>query len=184
MFAWILKQNAVNLSSIGSTTRSSAPTARGEGALATRKSSNSCTPTVLYAEPKNTGANSPRRYASLSNFGYTSSAISRSSASLPLTSLGRWSNANTLSNFRPCPFAHVTGVTLICNSRSTSSIRSNGSLPSRSILFMNTITGVLRIRQTSIRRRVCVSTPLAESITTIALSTAVSVRNVSSAKSW
>ena len=184
MFAWILKQNAVNLSSIGSTVRSSAVTGRGLGAFSTKKSNNSCTPTVLYAEPKNTGANSPRRYASLSNSGYTPSTISRSSANFPLTSFGRWLSAKTDSNFKPCPFAHETGVTLICNSRSTSSIRSNGSLPSRSILFMNTITGVLRMRHTSIRRRVWVSTPLAESMTTIAESTAVKVRNVSSAKSW
>ena len=49
---------------------------------------------------------------------------------------------------------------------------------------MNTITGVLRMRQTSISLRVCASTPLAESMTMITLSTAVRVLKVSSAKSW
>lgn len=49
-------------------------------------------------------------------------------------------------------------------------------LARRSSLLTKTMTGVLRIRHTSINLRVCVSTPLAPSITMITLSTAVSVR--------
>ena len=41
---------------------------------------------------------------------------------------------------------------------------------------MKMMTGVSRIRHTSIRRSVCASTPLTQSITRITLSTAVSVR--------
>lgn len=78
----------------------------------------------------------------------------------------------------------LSGRTFICSSVSSSSRRSNGSFPSRSILLTNTMTGVFRIRQTVISFRVCVSTPFAASTTMIALSTAVSVRKVSSAKSW
>lgn len=48
---------------------------------------------------------------------------------------------------------------------------------------MKTITGVERMRQTSISLRVCDSTPLAPSMTMMTESTAVSVRKVSSAKS-
>ena len=66
---------------------------------------------------------------------------------------------------------------------STSSNRSVGSRPSRSILLMKTITGVLRMRQTSMRRSVWGSTPFTQSMTKITLSTAVSVLYVSSAKS-
>ena len=84
----------------------------------------------------------------------------------------------------PISIGQLNGRTFICNSSSISSSKSKGSLPSRSILLTKTITGVLRIRQTSINLRVCASTPLAISITIITLSTAVKVRNVSSAKSW
>ena len=42
---------------------------------------------------------------------------------------------------------HERGRTLICNSCSNSSRRSKGFLPSRSILLMKMMTGVLRIRQ-------------------------------------
>ena len=56
-----MKQKPVNLSSMGSTLRSTASTGRGEGAIRTKHSSNSFTPKVLSAEPKNTGANSPAR---------------------------------------------------------------------------------------------------------------------------
>ena len=70
------------------------------------------------------------------------------------------------------------------SSASSSSRRSKGFLPSRSILLTKIITGVLRIVQTCMSLRVCASTPLAESTTMITLSTAVSVRKVSSAKSW
>ena len=59
---------------------------------------------------------------------------------------------------------------------STSSKRSVGSRPSRSILLMKTMTGVLRMRQTSINRSVWGSTPFTQSITKMTLSTAVKVR--------
>ena len=48
---------------------------------------------------------------------------------------------------------------------------------------MNTIIGISLMRQTSTSFSVCSSTPLATSTTTITLSTAVNVLNVSSAKS-
>ena len=50
------------------------------------------------------------------------------------------------------------------------------SLEGRSSLLMKTITGVERIRHTSISLRVCDSTPLAPSMTMMTESTAVSVR--------
>jgi len=59
---------------------------------------------------------------------------------------------------------------------SISSSRSRGSRTSRSSLLMKVRMGVLRARQTSIRRRVWASTPLAASITIRAASTAVSTR--------
>ena len=65
----------------------------------------------------------------------------------------------------------------------TSSSRSNGSRPSRSTLLMKVMIGTSRRRQTSNNLRVCASMPLAASITITALSTAVSVRYVSSEKS-
>ena len=87
-------------------------------------------------------------------------------------------------NFAPILMGQLNGRTEIFNSDSSSSRISNGSRPSRSNLFTNIITGVLRIRHTSISLRVCCSTPLATSTTIITLSTAVNVRYVSSAKSW
>ena len=50
-----------------------------------------------------------------------------------------------------------------------------GELVDRNLL-MNTITGVLRMRQTSNSLRVCGSTPFAQSIIITTLSTAVRVR--------
>ena len=81
------------------------------------------------------------------------------------------------------PIGQVSGRVWIPSSRSSSSNRANGSRPSRSNLLMNTITGVLRIRQTFMSFRVCSSTPFAQSITRMTLSTAVRVLYVSSAKS-
>ena len=67
---------------------------------------------------------------------------------------------------------------------SISSMSASGSRTSRSSLLMNVMIGMRRARQTSSRRRVCGSTPLAASITISAASTAVSTRYVSSEKSW
>jgi hypothetical protein len=51
-------------------------------------------------------------------------------------------------------------------------------------LLTNVTIGVPRMRQTSNSLRVCASTPLAASISITAQSAAVSVRYVSSLKSW
>ena len=61
--------------------------------------------------------------------------------------------------------------------------RSNGSRPSRSSLLTKVRMGVSRIRQTSMSCRVRLSTPLTESMTMRAESTAVRTRKVSSEKS-
>ena len=49
--------------------RSSAFVGRGLGAISTKQLSSSCTPKLLSAEPKNTGATSALRYWSTSNSG-------------------------------------------------------------------------------------------------------------------
>ncbi len=74
------------------------------------------------------------------------------------------------------PIGQDMGVHSICSFSSMSARRSRGSRPSRSSLLIKVITGVLRIRQTSISFSVCASTPLAQSITISAESTAVSTR--------
>ena len=76
----------------------------------------------------------------------------------------------------PCEIGQERGRTWMLSLASTSSSRSVGSRPSRSILLMNTITGVLRMRHTSMRRSVWGSTPFTQSMTKITLSTAVKVR--------
>ena len=81
------------------------------------------------------------------------------------------------------PIVKDKGVTVRPNFCSTSSSKSNASFPSRSSLFIKTIIGILRILHTSTSFSVCSSTPFETSMTTITLSTAVSVLNVSSAKS-
>ena len=72
----------MNLGSSGFTTRSSALVGRGEGAISTKQSSNSCTPKLFKAEPKKTGAVSAALYEALSKVGYTSFTSSRSSRNL------------------------------------------------------------------------------------------------------
>ena len=69
-----------------------------------------------------------------------------------------------------------SGWTLMFSFTSSSSRSSNGCFPSRSSLFTKMMTGVLRMRQTSMSRTVCSSTPLTQSTTRMTLSTAVSVR--------
>ncbi len=66
---------------------------------------------------------------------------------------------------------------------STSPTSSNGSRPGRSILFTNVKIGILRCLQTRKSFFVCGSTPLAQSSSITAPSTACSVRYVSSLKS-
>ena len=79
--------------------------------------------------------------------------------------------------------SRLNGVTIKSNFCSSPSSKSKSAFPYRSILLMNTMIGMLRIRQTSTNFSVCSSTPLATSTTTITLSTAVNVLKVSSAKS-
>jgi hypothetical protein len=77
---------------------------------------------------------------------------------------------------RPMPMGHVAGAQVMPSTRSISSSSSTGSRPSRSSLLMKVMIGVSRRRQTSISLMVRSSTPLAQSITISAESTAVSVR--------
>ena len=74
------------------------------------------------------------------------------------------------------PIGQDSGTHSICSLSSMSARMSSGSRPSRSSLLMKVMIGVLRIRQTSMSLVVCASTPLAESITMSAESTAVSTR--------
>ena len=70
------------------------------------------------------------------------------------------------------------------SSFSNSSSRSKGSRDSRSILLMNVKIGMWRIAQTLKSFLVWGSTPFAPSMTMTAESAAMSVRYVSSEKSW
>ena len=81
------------------------------------------------------------------------------------------------------PIGQVTGAVRILSTLSISSSSSIGGRPSRSSLLMNVMMGVSRMRHTSINLMVRSSTPFAQSMTISALSTAVSVRYVSSEKS-
>ncbi len=74
------------------------------------------------------------------------------------------------------PIGQVTGAHSIRSTRSISSSSSVGSRPSRSSLLMKVMIGVSRRRHTSISLIVRSSTPLAQSMTMSAESTAVSVR--------
>ena len=74
------------------------------------------------------------------------------------------------------PIGQVIGAHWMPSTDSTSSSRSIGSRPSRSSLLMKVKIGVWRIRQISISLMVRSSTPLAQSITISAESTAVKVR--------
>ena len=61
MLAWILKMKPVNFDSSGATIREEVSRGLGLGAMSTKVSSISCTPKLLTALPKNTGANLPSR---------------------------------------------------------------------------------------------------------------------------
>jgi len=74
------------------------------------------------------------------------------------------------------PIGQVMGAVLIPSTLSISSSSSIGGRPSRSSLLMKVMIGVSRRRHTSISRMVRSSTPLAQSITMSAESTAVRVR--------
>jgi len=84
--------------------------------------------------------------------------------------------SNTPPKPLPMPTGQVKGTAGMPSVRSISSISTSGSCTSRSNLLMKVMIGVLRARQTSSRRSVCDSTPLAPSITISAASTAVSTR--------
>ena len=77
---------------------------------------------------------------------------------------------------RPMPIGQVIGAQTTPSTFSISSSSSIGSRPSRSSLLMKVMIGVSRRRQTSMSLMVRASTPLAQSITIRAESTAVSVR--------
>ena len=109
----------------------------------------------------------------------SSSALVLAVNNLKLLSCKLYTPLNSL----PLLIGQVIGCKEIFNSASISSIKSNLFLPSRSILLINTMTGVARILHTSINLLVCGSTPFTLSITRITLSTAVNVLYVSSAKS-
>ena len=74
------------------------------------------------------------------------------------------------------PIGQVTGDTDRPSTFSISSISSMGARPSRSSLLMKVMIGVSRSRQTSISLMVRASTPLAQSMTISAESTADKVR--------
>ena len=158
------------------------------------------------AEPKNTGDWRPAKKASRSNVGIAflikSTSASAFSRSLPKRSFNAESWISTIAcessftrsspalnmriweltisitpaNDLPMPTGQVKGTTSIPRAVSISSINSMGGFTSRSILLMKVTIGVLRARQTSSKRKVCDSTPLAASITMSAESTAVNTR--------
>ncbi len=86
-------------------------------------------------------------------------------------------------NSRPIPIGQVIGAHVMSSTLSISSSSSIGERPSRSSLFTKLMIGVVRSRHTSMSLIVRASTPFAASMTINALSTAVSVRYVSSEKS-
>jgi hypothetical protein len=126
--------------------------------------------------------------ASHSRFRSAARSVAASDSGMVSKSCGRRSlpDSNTVISPRrrfmmppkllPLPTGQVIGTHGMPSSRSTSSRMSSGSRTSRSILLTKVMMGVLRWRQTSIRRRVCASTPLAASMTISAESTAVSTR--------
>src|SRR6202044_1449557 len=81
------------------------------------------------------------------------------------------------------PIGQVSGAHWILSTLSISSSSSIGARPSRSSLLTKVMMGVSRSRHTSMSLMVRSSTPLAQSMTIKAESTAVSVRYVSSEKS-
>ena len=74
------------------------------------------------------------------------------------------------------PIGQVIGAVAIFSTLSISSSSSIGARPSRSSLLMKVMIGVSRRRHTSMSLMVRSSTPLAQSITMSAESTAVRVR--------
>jgi hypothetical protein len=74
------------------------------------------------------------------------------------------------------PMGQVTGAVPMRSTLSISSSSSMGGRPSRSSLLMKVMIGVSRSRHTSMSLMVRSSTPLAQSMTMSAESTAVSVR--------
>jgi len=77
---------------------------------------------------------------------------------------------------RPMPMGQVIGAGVDAQHALDLIQQLDGRAPSRSSLLMKVMIGVSRRRQTSIRLMVRSSTPLAQSMTMSAESTAVSVR--------
>ena len=84
MLACILNTKPEKSFSSGAMVRSSLSLGMGGGAMSTKQSSNSCTPKLFNADPKNTGCCSPFKYASRSKLGYTSRTNSNSSNKVSL----------------------------------------------------------------------------------------------------
>ncbi len=97
---------------------------------------------------------------------------------LPCSKMCTSSSARWYTPFSrlPMPIGQVSGAQAMPSTDSTSSSSSIGERPSRSSLLMKVMIGVSRSRQTSISLIVRSSTPLAQSITISAESTAVSTR--------
>ena len=206
MLAWILKTKPLNGASAGSTMRGPPSRDCGGGAQSISACRISWTPKLLMPEPKNTGDCRPARNSSRSNgeLAPRIKSTSRRSADISsgnnsssrglsrptmfsLSSLRRSSpgvkrtrrsccKSNTPRKVLPMPIGQLTGAQSIFSTDSISSSNSTGSRTSRSILLTKVMMGVLRRRQTSSSLMVCVSTPLAASITMTAASTAVSTR--------
>ena len=150
------------------------------------RSKASYTPSIMSSSSRNSMAGaSPMIWSSAGS--EVSAMETTSSAILVLLAENKfrlcWQMLQTPWKRSPIPIGQVSGRTLMDNLASNSSSKSKASLPSRSILLIKMMTGVLRMRHTSMRRSVWASTPLAQSMTKMTLSTAVRVRKVSSAKS-
>ncbi len=204
MLAWTLNTKAEHGSSRCRGLSSTSRRGDGAGASSTMASSRWRTPKLVSAEPANTGVDSPARNDGMSTS--ASIALSSSVSSVLLVQAAPSSEAarsagtsssgaiwlpravrvnrvktSVRRSITPRrspnePTGQVAGVGRrpICASIWSSS--SNGSMPGRSSLLRNVITGRLRERQTSNSFSVCGSMPLAESSTITTASTAARTR--------
>src|SRR5665213_913157 len=173
MLAWILNTKAVMAFSCASMVRLLETCARGDGAKEASASSRSLTPKFFSAEPKNTGVRWPsrkdskskRRQASFtsassspmalaSSIGFLAASAARSSgnggAGLPSSFNSRMSplaRSQVPAKSRPRPIGQVIGAVSSASVFSISSISSNGSRLSRSILLMKVMIGMSRTRK-------------------------------------
>ena len=214
IFAWILKTNAEKSSLVGSINPSLDSLGKGGVVRFKNSSRNGSTPKFVSAEPKNTGVSSPLRTASRSNSSPAPSSSSTSSRRMSFWPYAKWlsscgsskENSSFKTSFWPLfavkartffdflsytplnslpePIGQLIGQVFMPKTFSMSSSKSYGLLESLSILFIKVIIGMCRITQTLNSFMVWFSTPLLPSITITAQSAAISVRYVSSEKSW